>query len=744
MPLFSVIVPAYGVQAYLRQAIASVLNQDFGDVEVIAVDDCSPDRSGDIIDDLARQDARVKPLHLTQNAGLGGARNAGMAVATGEYLIFLDGDDTLTPGSLAAIADRIESNGRPDLCIYNYARTWWDGKVAVSWGDELLASLSAGTFIPREHWRLFNLLPIACNKAYRRAFVESLEARFGVGFYEDIPFTYRLLLHAASAVTLNRVVLDYRQRRSGSILRTASPKHFDVFMQYDLVFAELDHSGASAGLRRHVYDIMANHFVTIIRKRDRVAPNDRRRFYAAAKVAAQGHYRPDAPGRNRASAIRGRLLRDHSYFAFAAYNAMDDARKKARRWVGGVYWPTRRVVRKVRSAGRLVYRLARLAPINDRMVVFSEYWGTGYGCNPRAIFERLPELAPDLEPVWIITKDKAALLPAGTAWVAPQSWRQWIVFARGRTFVNNVNFPGGYVKRTGQVHVQTMHGTPLKLCGMDVLSSSVATGAVDPTRTPARSGGRLVVPTRDQVLREFADLLRRSDRWDYALSSNAYSTEMWSHAYPCDYTWLEVGYPRNDALVNAGPAEFAAARELLGIQPSTTAILYAPTFRETPGDTSMRIGLRRVLDRLPPEVVLIVRAHHTVTSSPEVRSLIAEGRIIDGSGTSSITPCYLAADALITDYSSVMFDYALLDRPIIVYADDWGTYRQTRGTYFDLMAEPPGPIAVNEDQLVRIIVSGEFRSIAAIELRAAFRSRFCTFDDGHAAERVIRTVLAPV
>ncbi|MBU6243878.1 MAG: CDP-glycerol glycerophosphotransferase family protein [Actinomycetales bacterium] len=742
MPLFSVVVPAYGVQAFIREAIESVLNQDFVDFEVIAVDDKSPDRSGDIIDELAERDPRVTALHLPVNVGLGGARNAGMDAARGDYLIFLDGDDTLTPGSLSSIADRLAAQHLPDLCLYNYARTWWDGRVAVSSGDELLASLSVGTFAPRDHYRTFNLLPIACNKAYRRAFVNSLEARFGEGFYEDIPFTYRLLLQAKSAVALNQVVLDYRQRHAGSILRTPSPRHFDVFMQYDRVFEEFERANAPTGLRRHVYDIMINHFVTIVRRPDRVAASDRRRFFEQAAQTARRHQQ-QAPGSNRASAIRGRLLRDHSYTVFAAYDRSDRMRTRARRLAGMAYWPTRRTVRRVRSAGRLLYRLARAAPIDQGLVVFSEYWGTGFGCNPRAIFERLPEVAPELKAVWIISKERAALLPPGTPWVAPQSLRQWIVFARGHYFVNNVNFPGGYVKRPGQVHLQTMHGTPLKLCGLDVLSSAVASGAVDPMRQPSRSGGRVVTPGRTQVVREFADLLRRSDRWDFAVSSNAYSTEMWSHAYPCSYQWLEMGYPRNDALVNATAADVFSARERLGIVPSAVAMLYAPTFREAPGDVSLRIGLRRVLDRLPPEVVLIVRAHHTVASSKEMSELIDEGRIVDGSGPSSIVPCYLAADALITDYSSVMFDYALLDRPIVIYADDWRTYRQTRGTYFDLLEQPPGHVAVNEDQLVSLIVTGAYRSAESTRLRAQFRARFCTLDDGRAAESIIRRVLVP-
>jgi CDP-glycerol glycerophosphotransferase (TagB/SpsB family) len=742
VPFFSVIVPAYNVQAYLRAAITSVLEQDFTDFEVIAVNDRSPDESGLIIDELAAQDSRVVAVHLAENRGLGGARNAGIDAASGDYLIFLDGDDTLRPGSLSAIAERLRTNDLPELCIYNYARTWWDGREAVSSASELLASLSVGTFVPREHLRLFNLLPIACNKAYRRDLVNSLHARFGPGFYEDVPFTYRVLMHANSAVTLNRVVLNYRQRReAGSILATPSEKHFDVFAQYDIVFSELASQGVDGRVWRHMYDIMVNHFVTILSKPDRVAPKDRPRFFEVAKESAMRHYRADAPGKNRPSAIRGKILREQGLGALDAYRRADRWRRGTRKAIGRVYWPVRRVVRKVRSSGRLMYRAARLLPLNEDLVVFSEYWGLGYGCNPRAIFEALPEVAPHLQPVWIISEERGRQLPPGTRQIRPRSWRQWPLFARAKFFVNNVNFPGGYVKRPGQVHIQTMHGTPLKYCGLDVLDTPAASSAVDPVRDVARSDGQVVAPNRKRVLEEYQDLLRRSDRWDYAVSSNPYSTEMWSHAYPCTYTWLEVGYPRNDALVNATDADIHAARKALGVGEGQTAVLYAPTFRETPGDVSVRFNVAEVAQELPESMVLIVRAHHTATAGAQVAELIAQGRIIDGSKVPDIRTCYLAADALITDYSSVMFDYALLDRPIIIYADDWMMYRETRGTYFDLIAEPPGLVAMNQRELVQILRSGDYRGSEAQILRDAFRQRFCVFDRGDAARRVIELVM---
>jgi CDP-glycerol glycerophosphotransferase len=100
---------------------------------------------------------------------------------------------------------------------------------------------------------------------------------------------------------------------------------------------------------------------------------------------------------------------------------------------------------------------------------------------------------------------------------------------------------------------------------------------------------------------------------------------------------------------------------------------------------------------------------------------------------------------LVTDYSSIMFDYANLDRPIVVYADDWDVYRATRGVYFDLLSgqpgDTPGPVARTEDELIAVFREGRWHEDDATALRAAFRARFCQFDDGHAAERVVRTLM---
>ncbi len=114
----------------------------------------------------------------------------------------------------------------------------------------------------------------------------------------------------------------------------------------------------------------------------------------------------------------------------------------------------------------------------------------------------------------------------------------------------------------------------------------------------------------------------------------------------------------------------------------------------------------------------------------------------DVTGHPSIDELCLVSDALITDYSSLMFDYACLDRSIVCHAPDRAAYRAARGTCFDLLSgrpgETPGTVTTSEDELLEVLRTGEWRSAGPARLRAAFRERFCPYDDGHAAECVVR------
>ncbi|MFJ2088014.1 CDP-glycerol glycerophosphotransferase family protein [Streptomyces sp. NPDC087901] len=711
MPRLTLIVPAYNVRAYVRECLDSVLQQDFTDFEVVAVDDCSPDGSGAILDEYAARDARVRVLHLSENVGLGHARNAGIEQATGDYLIFLDSDDTLTPGSLNAIAGRLDATDDPEILIYDYVRSYWDGRLLPNRRAGLLGSSDPAAFPLSERPELLDLLQIVWNKAYRRDFIETHGFRFPSGYYEDAPWTYTTLVAAERIALLDRICVLYRQRREGgNILRTVSRKHFDVFDQYDRVFAYLDEHPEHDSWRPALFGKMVDHYLTVLEKPGRLPKNARSDFFHRA---AADYNRRLPEGFERPGGGRGykyALLGKDAYLALTGVTRANRVRHRARARTG------ERVNQAKRAAMRVSYRSQLRLPINENLAVFSAYWSRGYSCNPAAIDAELARLAPHIRRVWAVRAEHVSQVPRGVEVAVVGSREYWTALARGTYFINNVNFADALVKREGQIHLQTHHGTPLKTMGLDQADYPASTSM------------------------KMEDLLRRCDRWDYSLSSNSFSTSVWERVYPCSFTSLETGYPRNDVLVNAGAEEVAGARRELGAADGSKVFLYMPTHREYQKEFTPRIDLEKLADELGPDVTLLVRGHYFYKATGRLAELQASGRVIDVSAHRSVERLYLAADALITDYSSAMFDYANLDRPIVIFADDWDTYKAVRGSYFDLMAESPGAVATSQAQLTEILRSGEWQSPASAALRSAFRERFCDFDDGRASERVVRRV----
>ena len=317
--------------------------------------------------------------------------------------------------------------------------------------------------------------------------------------------------------------------------------------------------------------------------------------------------------------------------------------------------------------------------------------------------------------MWVV-KTTGGSLPPGTAHVEPNTRGYFRALARAKYFVNNVNFPDEVIKRPGQIYVQTQHGTPLKTMGLD--------------QQPYPVGAKGM---------SFSKLLQRSDRWDFQLSQNRFSTEVWERCFPCDYEMIESGYPRNDQFFDVPPERIAEQRARIGLAPDEVAILYAPTHRDYHTNFQLMLDLERFAMALGTGFAVLVRAHYWYRA-PELPATANAARLINVSAIDSVEEVALASDVLMTDYSSVMFDYANLDRPIVVFANDWDTYQRTRGVNFDLLAPPPGAVAQSESELIDLFASGAYAGPAATRARAEFRAKFCEFDDGHAAERVVRRV----
>ncbi|MFB7243388.1 CDP-glycerol glycerophosphotransferase family protein [Streptomyces populi] len=710
MPRFSIIVPVFKVQGFLRECLDSVLEQSYPDIEVIAVDDCSPDGCGAILDEYAARDPRMRVLHLPENVGLGRARNAGMPLAGGDYLLFLDSDDTLTPGALRAMADRLEETSDPDVLVFDYARTYWWGGTRRNVLARVLAEAGEGTFSAAGHPEILDLLMVVWNKAYRRAFVEREGFAFPPGYYEDTPWTFPVMLSAERIAALDRICLAYRQRRQGNILSTTSRKHFDIHDQYERVFAfigsrpELSHWGP------YLHRKMGEHCLDILSKEDRLPEADKAEFFRLTAALLRKHGTGPVPAELR-------LLEG----GFTRYRVRRQAARAGRELGRRGQQARRAVAARVKHGWSAAHGHR---PLDPHLAVYSAFSHRGALGDPAAVYAAARELAPHLRGVWVVRdEEQAALLPPETEYVLLDSLAYHRVTARATYFVNNVNWPGSLAKRPGSVHIHTHQGTPLKYMAADLLHKPGARHGLD-------------VP----------QMLRRADRWDYSLVANRHSELVWERAYPCHFTSLRSGSPRNDVLVRARPEEGAAARARLGIPAGNRVVLYAPTRREyVRGGHAERLDLAAFADGLGAGHTLVVRLHPSLADGPArgmgLTELHRRGVVVDATDELRVEDVMLASDALVTDYSALMFDYANLDRPIVLLADDWGAYTASRGAYFDITADAPGHVARSQPELARLFASGAWRDGESERLRAGFRTRFCEFDDGRAAERVVRTLM---
>ena len=320
MTLLSVIVPVYQVENYLTDCLDSILNQSFTDIQLVAVDDASGDGCGGILSRYAENDPRVMVVTLDHNHGLGAARNVGLARAVGEYVWFVDGDDWLPAGALAAVADRLVQT-RPDLLVTAFSRYYPDGDVRHSALTRVAGDRPPpDVFTLREQPGLLSVLHIACNKVVRRQFLAELGLTFGPGWYEDVSFSFPLMLAAERISLLGRCCYAYRQRPAGAITYTVSDRHFEVFAHWGRVFAGLDTGpGVPAELRHLIFQRMIWHLLEVLGHPHRVPRARRREFFAEIVARYRAHlpstgYRPPTG----ALGLKHRLVGRGAYGLFAA------------------------------------------------------------------------------------------------------------------------------------------------------------------------------------------------------------------------------------------------------------------------------------------------------------------------------------------------------------------------------------------------------------------------------------------
>lgn len=342
----------------------------------------------------------------------------------------------------------------------------------------------------------------------------------------------------------------------------------------------------------------------------------------------------------------------------------------------------------------------------ENAVFLESFYGRSASCNPLAIDRELQRVAPDVVRYWSVV-DFSVQVPDGAIPVIEGSPEWWRARGAARLLVVNDWLRRTYYRRPGQRVLQTWHGTPLK---------------------------RLALHRRAFDPRRMAAVVKESLRWDYLLAQNPYAARILRKAYAFFRRpiWVE-GYPRNDVLVTGHGAPVRAA---LGIEAGERVVLYAPTWRDDREQMIDFIDPAELAARL--DAVVLVRGHsRTLLPGRDARG----PRVIDVTGYPDISRLLLAADSLVTDYSSVMFDFTVTGKPIYFLVPDIEHYRgELRGFYFDLEERAPGPVVQTLDALVAAMADPAVPADHAERYRL-WRAVFNARDDGRAAERVVARIL---
>ncbi|MFG2592694.1 CDP-glycerol glycerophosphotransferase family protein [Streptomyces sp. NPDC048438] len=464
----------------------------------------------------------------------------------------------------------------------------------------------------------------------------------------------------------------------------------DLFAAHDLV-GPSDRSPASPRLGRTAgdtwqpYITLRDHLALRLEARHRPARTARRLVHYAT------HFRPARRARLLLRALRKRRDRLHARgFKVSVY----------RSW------------------------LLRL-PVRRGSVVFESHMGTCYGDSPRAVHEEVRARGLPLRCVWSYA-DSPAGFPADARLVRRWSWRYLWALARAEYWVDNQGFPQHLDKPSGTAYLQTWHGSAYKRMGFDE------------TRVRMQNA-----PQRER-------LQQAVHRFDHFLVRSEHDERTLARAYRLPGSaLLRTGYPRNDALLAARARDEAQGRlprpalaAELGLPDHRKVVLYAPTFRGGPGKRKRQrllLDAARFAERFGDTYTLLVRAHYL-----EAASLPAcpPGTVVDVSRHHDVSELLALADVLVTDYSSIMFDYALLDRPIVLFAPDLDAYAAERGSYFDLREKAPGPVAATEEELFAVLARLKTADTGFQERRAAFAEEFGAYDRGDAARAVVDTVFA--
>lgn len=737
----SIIVPFHKYRQYLEDCLASVEDSKLEDFETILVLDHVEEEIQDLID-AYKEALHLKVLEVEgEEPGVSVARNAGLKAAEGEYVYFLDSDDYLYEDTLKILLDKEKETGA-DVVYGRKRYTWFSRKVYLGvteerrnlddanekkddGGEADVEADNDALQLSDYEMAMHKLLRTrrgmrnisALHMLLRREFLMERGIAFPEQFklYADMSFVVELLKYTRNFAYCPDAFYIKRKHNDPVSMPSISQSGVGIRMEEQMEAFEhcrslVDGEGEiRKTLDRKLVNFYTNFFASKLRRGVEKSWRTTR-FEIIGRLLADTH--PEV------------LKELHGYkkkVVQAAINRdVEKATKVANQHLALI--KAKKIVKNRNELYKYLYKNKySKEPIEEKWVMFETFFGKNYSDSPKYIYEYLANHnTKGYKFIWVL--NNGAKPPYGATVVKRFSKEYAYYLAKCKYFVFNVRQPLWFVKREGQVFLETWHGTPLKKL---VFDQEEVTSA-DPHYK--------------------AQFYRQRAEWDYLIAANPFSTKTFRSCFKFDNEMLEVGYPRNDLLYHPNKEKIAEnLKKKLGIPQDKKTILYAPTWRDDeyykPGQYKfqLQLDLQKMKAALGDEYVILLRMHHYVADNLDVTGV--EDFAINLSKYDDITEIYLVSDICITDYSSVFFDYANLKRPVLFYTYDIEKYRDIlRGFYIDINTEVPGPLVYTTEEVIDAIQNMDQITEQYKERYDAFYERFCGVDDGNASKRTVERV----
>lgn len=374
--------------------------------------------------------------------------------------------------------------------------------------------------------------------------------------------------------------------------------------------------------------------------------------------------------------------------------------------------------------------------LNDKVILFEAFNGRNYTCSPKGIYEKMITMKEfqDYKMVWAFMEpEKHEVAPFKNLEVVKSKSKDYYKYcSMAKYWIVNSLMEEGIKKKKNQLYVQCWHGTPLKKlrCDIEVNGASMNTAK---------------------------EIKKRNDidakRFDYFISPSKYCTEKFTSAFNLKNLGLEdiiieEGYPRNDFLFNKTKKDIDAIKDKLGVPKDKKVLFYMPTFRDNQHTSGvgytykLAIDFDRLKKKFSKDYVILFSGHYFVTNSIDLNKY--KGFVFNVARYDEINELYLIADIIMTDYSSIFFDYANLKKPMIFYMYDYDDYKNNLRDFYISLDELPGPIAKTQDEVEEIIENIDKYSKKYKEKYKKFNAKFNYLDDGDASSRVIKVIFKDV